>query len=253
MDVRARCGVLETQPQNKNKIVSVAMAVGSHPFPFRTRKLSPPAPMVLGWRRPGRVGRRRDFARSGEPNGSPLFLLWVLGFEAGTLTACLLVGVPPASRPNRLRDLGTWGRWLGGEQPESERSPFLFPTTPRRRRSSPKRRPRRPGPERNAGQRAKPAPASFEPRPKRQWNVALLARFRRTSNKGTPRVASGPDCRRVPHLPGRNPWRKRRVVGCLPCSAGGWNGRRRPTPTRTSTRRGESSTVWERKLPGFPR
>ncbi len=37
----------------------VAIAAGSHPFPFRTRKLSPPAPMVLGGRPPGRVGRRR--------------------------------------------------------------------------------------------------------------------------------------------------------------------------------------------------
>jgi len=27
----------------------VTMAEGSHPFPFRTRKLSPPAPMVLLW------------------------------------------------------------------------------------------------------------------------------------------------------------------------------------------------------------
>ncbi len=35
------------------------MAAGSHPFPFRTRSLSPPAPMVLGERSPGRVGRRR--------------------------------------------------------------------------------------------------------------------------------------------------------------------------------------------------
>ncbi len=35
------------------------MAEGSHPYPFRTRKLSPPAPMVLGGRLPGRVGRRR--------------------------------------------------------------------------------------------------------------------------------------------------------------------------------------------------
>src|SRR5207248_7052401 len=41
----------------------VAIAVGSHPFPFRTRKLSPPAPMVLGGRPPGRVGRRRIFSR----------------------------------------------------------------------------------------------------------------------------------------------------------------------------------------------
>ncbi len=38
----------------------VAIAAESHPFPFRTRKLSPPAPMVLGRRLPGRVGRRRN-------------------------------------------------------------------------------------------------------------------------------------------------------------------------------------------------
>ena len=37
----------------------VAMAAESHPFPSRTRQLSPPAPMVLGARAPGRVGRRR--------------------------------------------------------------------------------------------------------------------------------------------------------------------------------------------------
>ena len=30
-----------------------------HLFPSRTQKLSPSAPMVLGWTRPGRVGRRR--------------------------------------------------------------------------------------------------------------------------------------------------------------------------------------------------
>src|SRR5688572_31531072 len=41
------------------QLVSVALAAEIHPFPFRTRKLSPPAPMVLGWIRPGRVGRRR--------------------------------------------------------------------------------------------------------------------------------------------------------------------------------------------------
>ena len=42
-------------------IFPVAMAVGKHPFPCRTRQLSPPAPMVLGGSLPGRVGRRRDF------------------------------------------------------------------------------------------------------------------------------------------------------------------------------------------------
>ena len=35
------------------------MAKGSHLFSFRTQKLSPSALMVLGWTRPGRVGRRR--------------------------------------------------------------------------------------------------------------------------------------------------------------------------------------------------
>ena len=38
---------------------SVVLAKGSHPFPFRTRKLSLSAPMVLHGRLCGRVGRRR--------------------------------------------------------------------------------------------------------------------------------------------------------------------------------------------------
>src|ERR1700716_3565895 len=46
----------ETSIENR---FPVAIAAESHPFPFRTRKLSPPAPMVLGGRPPGRVGRRR--------------------------------------------------------------------------------------------------------------------------------------------------------------------------------------------------
>ena len=37
----------------------VTMAKGIHLFPYRTQKLSLSAPMVLGWRRPGRVGRCR--------------------------------------------------------------------------------------------------------------------------------------------------------------------------------------------------
>ena len=38
------------------------MAVGVHPFPSRTRQLSPFAPTILGWKRPGKIGRRRLFA-----------------------------------------------------------------------------------------------------------------------------------------------------------------------------------------------
>ena len=37
----------------------VAFARGKHLFPFRTEKLSPSAPMVLGSQGPGRVGHRR--------------------------------------------------------------------------------------------------------------------------------------------------------------------------------------------------
>src|SRR6185312_16132087 len=44
------------------------MAEGSHPFPFRTRPLSPPAPMVLSGRPGGRVGRCRDFSFSSVPS-----------------------------------------------------------------------------------------------------------------------------------------------------------------------------------------
>ncbi len=37
----------------------VAMTVRSHLFPYRTQQLSSPVPKVLGWTRPGRIGRCR--------------------------------------------------------------------------------------------------------------------------------------------------------------------------------------------------
>src|SRR3569833_2315644 len=46
--------------------VSVVIAVGKHPVPFRTRKLSPPAPMVLHRGRCGRVGHRRTETYTGK-------------------------------------------------------------------------------------------------------------------------------------------------------------------------------------------
>ena len=50
--------------------VSVAIAEGRHPVPYRTRKLSPPAPMVLPGKLGGRVGRRRDSSRSAAPEAA---------------------------------------------------------------------------------------------------------------------------------------------------------------------------------------
>jgi hypothetical protein len=41
------------------RVFSVVLAKGFHPFPFRTRQLSPSAPMVLHGKLCGRVGRRR--------------------------------------------------------------------------------------------------------------------------------------------------------------------------------------------------
>ncbi len=40
--------------------ISGGLAEGFHLFPFRTQQLSPHTPMVLAWKRAGRVGSRRD-------------------------------------------------------------------------------------------------------------------------------------------------------------------------------------------------
>src|SRR6184192_4064075 len=63
--VRLDAGAVNRCRKAGGTTVSVAMAEGRHPVPFRTRKLSPPAPMVLPWRRGGRVGRRRDSRAEG--------------------------------------------------------------------------------------------------------------------------------------------------------------------------------------------
>src|SRR5215213_1025151 len=66
------------------------MARGKRPVTFRTRKLSLSAPMVLPWRRGGRVGRRRTTI----PEGAPALV-------PGPLSACPVTAgrrpaVPPA-------------------------------------------------------------------------------------------------------------------------------------------------------------
>ena len=39
----------------------VIMTERTHLFPYRTQKLSSPVPMILGWRRPGKVGHCRIY------------------------------------------------------------------------------------------------------------------------------------------------------------------------------------------------
>src|SRR5437899_1328652 len=53
--------------------ISAVIATGVHLFPFRTEKLSPPAPMVLGAQAPGRVGRRRINSRGLRKGPSSFF------------------------------------------------------------------------------------------------------------------------------------------------------------------------------------
>ena len=51
----------------------MVVAKGVHPVPFRTRQLSPSAPMVLGsW--PGRVGRRQRSVFLCLPHESEVFI-----------------------------------------------------------------------------------------------------------------------------------------------------------------------------------
>src|SRR3954468_24648518 len=56
-------GVLRVRDNAQALTTSAVIAAGKHLFPFRTEKISPPAPMVLGGQPPGRVGRRRLFLR----------------------------------------------------------------------------------------------------------------------------------------------------------------------------------------------
>src|SRR6266508_6017476 len=60
-EARLKSGTGSLAPEYDN--LSAVIAAGVHLFPFRTEKLSPPAPMVLGGQPPGRVGRRRLFLR----------------------------------------------------------------------------------------------------------------------------------------------------------------------------------------------
>jgi hypothetical protein len=83
----------------RTSTISAVIAAGVHLFPFRTEKLSPPAPMVLGGKPPGRVGRRRITCTTKAP--------WLRGFSRSSL------GPPPRSgrrcQQSRLLAVGVLG------------------------------------------------------------------------------------------------------------------------------------------------
>jgi hypothetical protein len=67
-------GDLQAQPFDNCIKFPVAITERSHLFPFRTQKLSSPVLTILGWRRPGKIGRCRNFISGGcLERDSPLF------------------------------------------------------------------------------------------------------------------------------------------------------------------------------------
>ena len=69
---KSGCAVFRVR---KPEEIPVVMAKGIHLFPYRTQKLSLSAPMVLGWRRPGRVGHCRIPKRTRPHKSGVLFFL----------------------------------------------------------------------------------------------------------------------------------------------------------------------------------
>ena len=57
--------------QKEEQLVLITVRV--HPFPFRTRKLSSLVPKILGWRRPGKIGKCQH--QSSHPVGWLFFIL----------------------------------------------------------------------------------------------------------------------------------------------------------------------------------
>jgi hypothetical protein len=86
------------------------MAAGIHPFPSRTRQLSSPAPMVLGGRLPGRVGRRRNTSRNPQHNVLGVFCSPLLFSLISFFASHLIVAVRGASagQPSRTSSVFIW-------------------------------------------------------------------------------------------------------------------------------------------------
>ena len=57
----SQTGKTDRKPAERRPFtIRVTIARGNHLYPSRTQKLSLLAPKVLGWQRPGRLGRRRE-------------------------------------------------------------------------------------------------------------------------------------------------------------------------------------------------
>jgi hypothetical protein len=102
---RGRSSVNEHDSGSTNELVAqdtkrfpAAIPEGPHPIPSRTRKLSPPGPMVLQGKLCGRVGRRRDyFSGMGTLRGFPYLPAMVRGRHSRPAPHATMAGRHPLS------------------------------------------------------------------------------------------------------------------------------------------------------------
>ena len=106
------------------------MAKGSHLFPYRTQKLSLSAPMVLGWRRPGRVGRCRIPNKKNTQSG----VLFICPRQLPTLPGglsqvqhCTWLGWPWAASSGRREAQGQRPGEDSAKQHDTHGGVFYFP------------------------------------------------------------------------------------------------------------------------------
>src|SRR6266508_729387 len=112
-EARLKSGTGSLAPEYDN--LSAVIAAGVHLFPFRTEKLSPPAPMVLGGQPPGRVGRRRISFEAKAPRlrGFPRSGLGSPTDQSGDVNRNVNSTRPRAGARSRLRAPGA-SRRRGG-------------------------------------------------------------------------------------------------------------------------------------------
>src|SRR5690348_1268838 len=92
------------------------MARGKRPVTFRTRKLSLSAPMVLPWRRGGRVGRRRTTLHGRAPATRPGPFRRFVTCCAPAVCSAPLLALFAGGLVEDLRVLVHAARWVGVAQ-----------------------------------------------------------------------------------------------------------------------------------------
>jgi hypothetical protein len=73
--VTKQCAAYQRPAHSEQSLV--AIAEGTHAYPSRTRPLRPPAPMILGAKAPGKVGRRQAEEERDSSRDAWVFFVYV--------------------------------------------------------------------------------------------------------------------------------------------------------------------------------